>query len=354
MIAIIHTVVSHYREAFFEGLAKSQDFDIYCFLNQNETTEKNFKVSDYSVKDLWKVSFGKFVFYSLTPFFNTKYDTIVLMWNFGHISSWILLLTKIFHKKKLILWGHGISVRRYLKEEKSPDFLLKLMAYFADGLWVYMEKEELQWKEIFPKKQIVGLNNTISEVDSLINLNFSEQKKSDIKQKYKITNDLIFIYCARFNNDHRRPDLLLKIVQLFSNSKFGFIIIGSGPSKPDFTGYSNVYEFGSIYDRNIKDELFCISDIYVQPGWVGLSIVEAMAYGKPIATFKRSETILQCVEYSLIDSTNGFLFNDIQEMFETLTKVSSEEIKLKGENSRNLVKNKVTMQNMVDKAISIL
>lgn len=354
MIAIIHTVVSHYREAFFDGLAKSKQFDIYCFLNQTEQKNKNFKLSNYAVKTLKKISFGKFVIYSIAPFFNSKYDTIVLMWNFGHLSSWILLLTKPFHRKKIILWGHGISVRRYEKEERKPSFLLKLMAYFADGLWVYMEKEEAQWRKIFPKKEIVGLNNTISDADSLVNISFTDNQITEMKLKYNITNEIVFIYCARFNNNYRRPDILVKAIEKFSNDKFGFIIIGTGPYKPDFSGFTNVYEFGSVYERNIKDELFNIADIYFQPGWVGLSIVEAMAYGKPISTFKRSDRILQCVEYSLIDRSNGFLFDDVEEMYKVISNLSKEDLRRKGQASRNLIIKKVTMKNMVEKAASIV
>jgi len=354
MIAIIHTVVSHYREAFFEGLAKRKDFDIYCFLNYSERKNKNFNISEYAVKKLNKLSFGKFVVYSITPFLTKKYDTIVLMWNFGHLSSWFLLLTKPLHRKKLILWGHGISVRRYLKEEQNPSFTLRLMAYFADGLWVYMEKEEKQWRKIFPDKQIVGLNNTISDADSLVDVNYGLDKISETKIKYNITNELIFIYCARFNNKNRRPDLLIKAIELFSSDKYGFIIIGDGLDKPDFSRYKNVYDFGSVYDRSIKDDLFQISDIYIQPGWVGLSIVEAMAYGKPVATIKRSEEVLQCVEYSFIDDANGFLFNDIEEMYDRLKNISKIEINGKGQAARKLIKSRATMANMIAKAASIV
>lgn len=71
------------------------------------------------------------------------------MLHFAHLTTWLLLLTKFIHRKKIILWGQGISVKRYLAEERKPDWKLKAQMALADGVWLYMEKELKQWKGIF-------------------------------------------------------------------------------------------------------------------------------------------------------------------------------------------------------------
>jgi glycosyltransferase involved in cell wall biosynthesis len=95
--------------------------------------------------------------------------------------------------------------------------------------------------------------------------------------------------------------------------------------------------------------------MYFQPGWVGLSIVEAMAYGKPICTFVRSKETLQCVEYSyIINEKNGLIFNDINDFIKKIETISYDDIKSMGHNAKLLVKEKLTIENMVKNAISIL
>lgn len=174
---------------------------------------------------------------------------------------------------------------------------------------------------------MVALNNTLTDVDKMMEYR-SDLSVVDLKKKYYITQDFILIFCARFGNNYRRVDLLLKAIEQLDAKRYGFVIIGAGKNKPSFLPYTNVYDFDALYDVTIKRELFALSDIYFQPGWVGLSIVEAMAYGKPVFTFKRSEEIKQCVEYSYLESgVNGMIFADIDECIEYINFISKEEIK---------------------------
>ena len=147
----------------------------------------------------------------------------------------------------------------------------------------------------------------------------------------------------------------IETIKQLNTEKYGFIIIGAGKNKPDFSLYNNVYDFGAIYDTNIKRELFYIADLYFQPGWVGLSIVEAMAYGKPICTFIRSEETKQCVEYSYIENnTNGLIFTNIDDCITRISQLTNDEIKQLGANAIKKVAQLLTPQNMVANALSIL
>lgn len=133
------------------------------------------------------------------------------------------------------------------------------------------------------------------------------------------------------------------------------MIIGDGRLKPDFSGYTHVHDFGALYDRKVKDELFSMSDVYFQPGWVGLSIVEAMSYGKPVFTFKRSASVLQCVEYSYIrHGHNGMIFENMVECVDALSLSTEKEIGRMGENARAYVRKELTMDTMADNAVNAI
>ena len=365
MIKVIHLqpFIPHYREEFFsllgrrlkeKNVGQSFEQEIYTFERTKDVKSASFNMSNISCKHIQSILIkGKLLVYNPFKLLRKENEVLVLMLHFAHISTWLLLLTKRWHHKKIILWGQGISVRRYLQEEKKPDWKLKWMIALADGIWFYMDKEKDQWQKLFPRKPMIALRNTLSGVNAMTQY-VPEQSVSQLKQKYGIKEDIVLVFCARFTAT-RRVDLLLETIKRLNPDVFGFIIIGDGAYKPDFSEYHNVHDFGQLYDTSVKRELFAIADIYFQPGWVGLSIVEAMAYGKPIFTFERSHETLQCVEYSYIQSgENGLIFKDIDDCISKINSLYAEDIKRMGDNARDYVSKHLTIEQMVDHAMIII
>lgn len=365
MMKLVHLqpFIPHYREEFFSLLGKrlkekcggkTLEQKIYTFERTKDVKSASFNMSDIACEHIPSKLFkGKLLVYNPYKLLCKENEVLVLMLHFAHISTWLLLLTKRLHHKKIILWGQGISVRRYIKEEKKPDWKLKWMIALADGIWFYMDKEKNQWQKYFPDKPMVALCNTLSGVDEMTKYQ-PGLTKDELKAKYGVKQDVIFIFCARFTAD-RRVDLLLETIKRLDDKKYGFVIIGAGESKPDFSKYDNVYDFGAVYDTAIKRELFALADIYFQPGWVGLSIVEAMAYGKPIFTFERSVETLQCVEYSYIENgENGLIFKDIDTCIDKINSLSKDNIKRMGDNARDYVAKHLTIEQMVNNAMIVI
>jgi glycosyltransferase, group 1 family len=354
-IAILQPEVPHYREDFFRYLRRDTGItDLFVYNPEKRILSQGFCQSSDVVSHIPNVQIKGFLFYNPFTLLSRRYDTLVLMLHFAHITTWLLLLTKWLHRKKIILWGQGISVKRYLQEEKKPDWKLKWQMALADGVWIYMEKEAEQWSKIFPKKPIVALNNTLSGAGKMTGYK-PQLSRDDLKRKYGIGQKTVLIFCARFENNYRRTDLLLEAIERLDSRVYGFIIIGAGRNKPDFSAYNNVYDFGALYDMEIKQELFYVADLYFQPGWVGLSIVEAMAYGKPVCTFARSEETKQCVEYSYIkDGVNGLVFSDMDDCVNRISMLTTKDISVLGNNARTLVKNSLTPENMAKNGLKII
>lgn len=365
MIKVIHLqpFIPHYREGFFsllgrrlkeKNVGQSFEQEIYTFEKTKDVKSASFNMSNIFCKHIQSMLIkGKLLVYNPFKLLRKEDEVLVLMLHFAHITTWLLLLTKWIHHKKIILWGQGVSVRRYLQEEKKPDWKLKWMIDLADGVWFYMDKEKEQWQRLFPKKPMVALHNTLTGVDEMVEY-MPNTSVEVLKEKYSIKQEVIFIFCARFTAN-RRVDLLLETINRLDAQKYGFVIIGAGDSKPDFSKYDNVYDFGAVYDTAVKREMFALADIYFQPGWVGLSIVEAMAYGKPIFTFKRSVDTLQCVEYSYIkNGENGLIFKNIDDCINRINSLSVDDRKRLGDNARDYVAKHLTIEQMVDNAIRVI
>lgn len=350
MIAILQPFIPHYRKDFFLGLKEKFNLDLFCYNKAKKATNSNFNLIKINEKEIPNLSFGPFLIYNPFVLLSKKYESLVLMWHFGHLSTWFLLLTKPIHKKKIILWGQGISVKRYKLEKTKPSTLLRWMLILADTIWFYTEKEKQQWSNLFPKKNMKALGNTISGIDKIVSYDSKKNKKT-LKEQYQIQQQICFIFCARFNNNFRRQDLLLDSIKRLDPYKYGFIIIGEGDSKPDFTNYKNVYDYGAVYDTSKKQDLFTIADLYYQPGWVGLSVVEALGYGKPVITYKRSQEVLQCVEYYyVINNYNGLIFSSVDEFLVGIKDIKTKEIEKMSNNAKDYVRNNLMMSNMINKA----
>lgn len=354
-VAFLQPEVPHYRKEFFGILKNSlNEMDIFVYNSIEKTKKQGFHIEGTGEKYITNINLRGALAYNPFRLLNRKYDMLILMLQFSHLTTWLLLLTKKIHKKKIILWGQGISVKRYLREEQKPDWKLKMMIALSDGVMFYTEKEADIWRKIFPDKKMVALNNTLTGTKEMTEY-VSRKPKTELKKEYGIKESVILIFCARFESNYRRIDLLLETIQRLDKSRFGFIIIGAGKNKPDFSSYANVYDFGAVYDTEKKQDLFSIADIYFQPGWVGLSIVEAMAYGKPVFTFKRSEETKQCVEYAYLqENTNARILQDIDDCICKIGEITDEEVRNMGYRARQYVKSTLTSEMMAKAAISII
>jgi len=350
-IALIQPLIPNYRESFFSTLTSHYDIDFFVYENIVDSEKKYILKSTIPVHPL-KINYiiGKIFFYPFCQFFKQKYDLVIFPAEIRSVSTWILLLLFKLKKTKTILWGHGISIVHYLKEEKKYPLIRRIFHSFASLIWLYTDKEKGIVTRYLNKEKVITLTNTID----LKSPNFSNdsQAMNKLKIKYNISTKFNFLYSARFNTKYRRIDLLLKIIEKLDKSKFGFIIIGDGPFKPDFSQYSNVYEFGAIYDRNIKNELFAIADLYIQPAWLGLSAAEALLYGKPVLTFKRSAEILQGVEYSYVHShVNGFIAENLEDMLHFIKTLDYSKLSALQVNAKEYASSHLKSDRMVSIAI---
>jgi len=351
-IAIIQPMVAHYRREFYELLGKQHEIDSYSWMGDSESAKEGFEATASRCRKLKGIKLGPMIFYSFFPFLCGKYDVIVLVQEMKYISHWPILLLARFWGKKVVLWGHGITVAKYHKHCAKMPLSRKLMFLLSDCAWFYTATERAIWRNLLPSLKSVSLGNTISGVNRVLNLDI-ETNQTSLRDKYSITQKIVLIFCARFNTSHRRVDLLVRLLETLNPDKYGLIVIGDGAIKPDFSRYRNVYDFGSSYDEDLKDRLFATADIYYQPAWLGLSIVEAMAYGKPVFTLKRSEEILQGVEYGYIQSGhNGMIFENFKALADCIQNVDIRSVKQLGANARQFVQDNLTMESMVNNAVA--
>lgn len=350
MIAIIQSLVPSYREDFFLLLSKNKNVQIYTYMPFSHVKDNRLIKSLFPVTNICSFKIYKLLFINVFPLLFKNNSVIILPSELKSISNWFVLLFARFLNIKVILWGHGLDARFYDQQVLKMPFVRVCLYRLADGAWFYTEKEKKVWDKILPRLRSVALMNTVHV--KATDVIFSDGKNQKRKEKLSITTKINFIFCARFSRIDRRADLLINFISNLDSSKFGLIVIGDGAYKPNFRLYSNIYDFGSVYDAKFKSELFAVADVYFQPACIGLSVVEAMAYSKPIFTLKRSDGIMQGVEYSYIEHNyNGMLFDCIDDLSSFVTLCDVSYYKKLGTNARIYYDNRLSMQNMVNNAV---
>lgn len=349
-VAILQPFIPHYRREFLSGLEARFDCTVYCYMTDAEVKKDGFSQSSAPFVRLRRFRLGGLVFFSLLPFLLRRYDVTVLPGAIRQPCVWALLLLLRLRGCKIILWGHGVSIPRYLDEEKKIPAIRRRWYSLADAAWFYTAKELALWRRDCPNLDAVALGNTISGIRRILELPLPPPLEK-LKAECRIGTPFNFIFCARFSGSHRHPELLEELIKAADPARYGFIIIGDGPDKPDFSKYKHVYDFGAVYDAELKDSLFAIADVYFQPAWLGLSCIEAMAYGKAILSLERTRRIHQCVEFFYVqDAGCGVLAGSVEEGFRRIEAMSPGEIGELGGRAKDYVRRNLTMEQMVGRA----
>ena len=155
----------------------------------------------------------------------------------------------------------------------------------------------------------------------------------------------------------KRVDLLIDAVAELKKEFPGIelYILGEGPEKDSLERQAeqlnindNIHFIGSVYDPVELGNYLMNSSIYVLAGMGGLSINEAMSFGKPVIC-----SVCDGTEKELVrDGYNGFFFKE-GDKFDLVDKVrfllKNPDLKNEmGNNSFNIIKNKININSVLN------
>ena len=155
----------------------------------------------------------------------------------------------------------------------------------------------------------------------------------------------------------KRVDLLIQAVADLSESfqNLELLVIGSGPELDSLTllteklGVSSKVLFvGAIYNYIELAKYFNSGGIYVLGGMGGLSINEAMAFGKPVIC-----SICDGTEKKLVrDGYNGYIFKNgnIESLKSKIVEMISDNEKIVkfGKNSESIIRNELNLKTVIN------
>ena len=217
-------------------------------------------------------------------------DLVIVMQESRILSNYPLLISRLWSARKVAYWGHGKNFQSDAPSgvrEQWKNFLLKHVDWwFAyTGMTVDILK-----KAGYPTAQITCLDNAIDTSSFKADLaSWSADEVVAAKQRLDISDDApVGVFCGSLYPD-KKLDLLVAATDLIRQRipNFALVVIGDGPSMPEMRAAAAtrpwIHLLGVCKGRE-KALYFRMGDVMLNPGLVGLHIVDAFCAGMVMMT----------------------------------------------------------------------
>lgn len=298
IVTIFQYRLLHYRVDLFKLLKEKLDADgvelrlVHGQASPAEALRKDEGDLSWAIKvhnSFWTVK-GRVICWQPSPNDIFESDLIVIMQENRLLSNYVLLLRRILFKTPVAYWGHGANFQSIaplgLREKWKRFLLTKVDWWFA-----YTEATVAILLDAgFPRDKITCLNNAIdtSEFKGQIS-SVTETELLELKKKYNLPVDArIGLFCGSLYPE-KKLELLISAADLVHRDipEFRLIVIGDGPSgdylRQEFQSRPWAISVGIKRGRE-KAALFKLSNVMLNPGLVGLHVLDAFSAGLPMIT----------------------------------------------------------------------
>lgn len=261
----------------------------------------------------WSV-FGRELVWQRLPESIYAADMIILPQENRILSNYPMLLRRKAFAGALAFWGHG---RNFQSENPSGfrERWKKATLNQVDWWFTYTTLSTLTVKKNgVPEHSITVLNNSI---DTRLFRNdlgaVTPEMLMDLRRQYAIdTSAPVGLYCGSLNGD-KRLDVLVAASDRIraAHPNFHLFVLGAGPGAlyiaEAFRSRPGRHYVGET--RGIKKAgYFKLAQVILNPGLVGLSIVDAFSAGLPLVTMEGSKHSPE-IAY-LHNEVNGLMTDD--------------------------------------------
>lgn len=217
-------------------------------------------------------------------------DLVVLMQENRQLSNYPILLSRFWSNRKLAYWGHGSnfqsSAPRGLRECWKKLLLTKVDWWFAYTQLTFALVENSG----FPTNQITCLNNSIDtasfklELESVTDIDLAAARDG----LGILPGAPVGIFCGSLYQDKKLDFLVAAGDRIYKEATdFHCIVLGDGPSMASMLSAAKTRPWLHLMGvtKGAKKALyFRIADFMLNPGLVGLHIVDAFCAGLVMTT----------------------------------------------------------------------
>lgn len=325
-IIILQRIIPHYRTGFFKKFKREySESEIFYGQPYKNESLKNSELNESSSFRFFKnLYFGKSGKIFISEIYNEilryRPQIVISVFNAGNLNIYLLFILRKFLKFKIILWSFGYDpASGFNPNKKFADKLRLLLSEKADAVLFYWEKGKSE-AEVFAKNKshfFVAPNTLDTETLFSLKKSFDEKGIGILKKELGIIEKHHFVYTGRLLKD-KQADILIRAFGKLEekNPDCRLSIIGDGPESDYLRKLSedlntrNVKFLGEILDEETVGKWIYVSDAFVMPGRLGLSVVHSFCFATPVISQKK-ETYYHGEGVGYIkDGFNGFLVED--------------------------------------------
>lgn len=237
-------------------------------------------------------------------------DLLIIEQNNSAIHNYYYLLRRLAGCKKprLAFWGHGTN--RQSAPHSAGNRWKKLWLNKVDWWFTYTQScGDYITQNGFPSERITVVNNSVDCDAMHIAVSAIREKQPPVKQNG--------LYCGRIVPEKNIAFLLAAADRIHAALPgFTLTIIGGGSAQHEVEKFaaerSWVHFTGPLYGQ-ARAPYFAAADVMLNPGFVGLSIIDAFSAGLPVVTTRNAPHSPE-IDY-MEEGRSGLLTDDSPEQF---------------------------------------
>lgn len=309
-VSVIQRRLTHYRVPLFNALREQlKERKIHLRLLHGEGTHLERRKNDEGKLE-WaeplQTNYVPRTRLCWQPFFSKVQgdDLLILTHENSMIANHIALLSR--PSKRIAFWGHGANF-----QATETGFARRLKSWGARNADWYFAYTEASVAKVrgngFPEQRITCVNNSIDTkklASDLAELSYNEL--NHFKKKFRIQDGPIALFLGSLYK-HKKLSFLISCAQKIRSEvpSFQLLVVGDGPDRPVIEKAARAYDwihFIGPQTGKMKAASLKVADIIMNPGLVGLGILDSFVSRKPMIT---TDCGLHSPEIAYLTPSNG-------------------------------------------------
>lgn len=202
-------------------------------------------------------------------------------------NPWLLLRKP--KDRLLAFWGHGANFQAS-RPGRGLERLKPMTARRADWWFAYTSLSVERLRALgFPGERVTCLDNAVDTTQlSLYREQISDDELETLRQRLGITGQNTAIFIGSLHKQ-KRMDLLLKAADRLRQqlTDFELVIVGDGPLRRAIEAQASSRDWVKVVGpRRGRDKVLyaALGKVMLNPGMVGLGILDSFALGIPMVT----------------------------------------------------------------------
>lgn len=289
---VIQRRMTHYRIPFFEALRRElagRGCELRLAYGQAAAEELGKQDSgdiEWAQRLSTRYLFGGKICWQ--PFLRVSKGADIAVFALENKLIYNLIPQFVSRKMKVALWGHGANLQG--DPSSLRERFKRIVAKKADWWFGYTQMSvPLIERSGFPTDRITVLNNSIdtAELASMCAA-VRPEALSQLREEIGLTGKQVGIYVGSLYEEKRIDFMLEAAAEIRAKlPDFEFLIVGSGPQKNLVETFCAKQPWAHYLGvRKGQDKVNCIalSQVMINPGLVGLGILDSFVCGVPMLT----------------------------------------------------------------------